>query len=80
MTILPLLLNSTEFGFLVRRHPEVIRRKIRAREICANGRPAQIPSRELRKFGVDLDDAARVYAARFGTPDDKGRGMMPSSA
>jgi hypothetical protein len=63
--LLPLVLTTEEYAYLVRQATETVRRRIRSGEIEAHGRPARIPSRELRKLGIDLDDAARVYATKF---------------
>jgi len=55
---LPLVLNTAEFGFLVRLDEETVRRKCRAREINARRGPWRIPVKELLKWGINLDDAA----------------------
>ena len=71
--LLPLVLTTEEYAYLVRQATETVRRRIRSGEIEAHGRPARIPSRELRKLGIDLDDAARVYATRFIRKVDRRR-------
>ena len=65
--MLPLVLTTEEFAFLVRRSTETVRREIRAGEIESHGRPARIPSQELRKLGIDLDAAARAYDSQFSS-------------
>lgn len=62
--MLPAVLTTREFAFLVRLTPDTIREKIRQRQIKAHGRPAHIPNRELLRFGVSLHDAAQLLAAR----------------
>ena len=60
----PALLTAAEFGCVIGRHPEVVRRMIRSRQIKAKGRPYQIPVRELERFGVNVADAGAVLADR----------------
>jgi len=55
---LPLVVTVEEFALCVRFEPEVVRRKIRAGEIVAYNRPYRIPSAELLKYGIKLEDAA----------------------
>lgn len=62
---LPPLLTTKEFALCVRLCVDVVRRKIRSRQIQAKGRPAGIPPSELAKFGVAREDAAlRLAMAR----------------
>ena len=60
MTV-PLRLTTEQFLDVLERTgvgicAETLRRKIRAREIDAYGRPYAIPRRELEKFGLSLAD------------------------
>jgi len=64
--MLPACLTVEEFAFLVRRHPVHVRRLVRRGRVKSDGLvPMRIPSQELKKFGLDLDYCAKVYAARY---------------
>jgi hypothetical protein len=62
--ILPPVLTPEQFAYLVQLKTDTVRRKIRARNIVGKGNPIRIPVRELLKFGVNLDDAARALHYR----------------
>ena len=68
LCILPSLLNTEEFAFLVRRSASHIRELASSGRIKAKGRPHRIPCRELERFGVDLASAARPLQARSLQP------------
>ena len=61
---LPSVLTVDELAHVMRRAPEVIRRKIRSRTIRLKdySTPYRIPSRILEDLGINLDDAAADLA------------------
>lgn len=64
MTI-PLRLTVEGFVEILRRTgvpvcAETVRRRIRAGDVEAHGRPYAIPRRELEKFGLAIDEVEKV--------------------
>lgn len=57
------LCSTEEFGYLVRRAPRVVSRKVRAGEILGHGRPTLIHAKEAAKFGLSLEDARELLIA-----------------